>query len=872
MLLRFFCSALVSDHWGNDDILTEISEFRDDIAKCAKDVIVMISSVVYPEIDGHNKQRLSYIYGILSACYLRLRKTDEQALVALVHQYHQHKKHNLEPFQFYKVLEQECHRVSVITNLDFKNIAGLDDLNFGCINEEISINIHESTVETLADMVRALGSIYGDSEATACIMSWQSVYKHHIQGCLACLENEIKSCGVNPDELQEMVGKIELSYDDCRKYVRSLAETERSYIIGRYCMLCIPHSSPSWKPLDESAWKNCLTVVLSFWIKMTDEGLDTKHLARCLKILKELLIEGEISTDCGWNTISVYTKLGLKGGLTADISSFFQAMIFSGCGFKIIAKVYSEAELYSTSLSLDGKLNNLVDVYIYLMEKSLFDLSRGCEERQDLHNLLSSLSRLEGGDSAEDLNTIRCRVWRKLTAFSGDMQLDSHLRVYALELMQAIAGQNRASLPHDLALAVHPWEGWEQECFATRSPTAERVDASASSITNTLIALKSTRLVALISPNIKITPEDLVTLESAISCFLRLSEMATSLPDLSVLQSVLEEWEVLFSSTGVEVNKETGVTVESPVEESNNWSSDEWDNEGWETLPEEELGKTEQNSKDDSYSIRILHSCWMEIIRKLIRLSEFNLVIEMLDRSFSKSKGVEVLLDEDEAQCLYELVVQIDCFLALKMLLLLPYKGPRSQCLHAVEASLKDFGGSPSGAPLSVDNGYELLILVLSSGVLKDVAADPTFGKVFSYLCHLVGYLARLCQEGLLERRRDNNKGTLDQTAMPLFCTVLLPCFLSQLVEAGQCLLAGFIVSQWMHTHSSLGLIDVVEASLRRYLEGQFLATGQLPGSESADQELVPCGSLVYSLSGLRGKVGSMLQSAILALPSDTRR
>ena len=156
MLLRFFGSALVSDHWGNDDILTEISEFGEDIVRCAQEVIAMISSVVYPEIDGHNKQRLAYIYGILSACYMRLRKTEDQALVALTHQYHQHKKHNLEPFQFYKVLEQECQRVSFINELNFKNIAGLDDLNFGHINEEISINIHASTVEALADMLRVL--------------------------------------------------------------------------------------------------------------------------------------------------------------------------------------------------------------------------------------------------------------------------------------------------------------------------------------------------------------------------------------------------------------------------------------------------------------------------------------------------------------------------------------------------------------------------------------------------------------------------------------------------------------------------------------------------------------------------------------------
>jgi len=869
VLLRFFGSALVSDHWGNDDILTEISEFGEDIVRCAQEVIAMISSVVYPEIDGHNKQRLAYIYGILSACYMRLRKTEDQALVALTHQYHQHKKHNLEPFQFYKVLEQECQRVSFINELNFKNIAGLDDLNFGHINEEISINIHASTVEALADMLRVLVGIYNDTEVTVRLMSWQAVYKHYIQCCLAYLESEIESrctSSMKSDELQEMVGKIELNYNVCKKYIKSLAEADQSYIIGRYCILCIQSCSPSWKLSDKSAQRDCLSALLSFWIKMADEeGLDIKYLARCLKILKKLVTEDEISTDCGWSAVSGYIKLGLNGGLTADISSFLRAMIFSGCGFMFVAKVYSEAELHSTSLSLDGRINNLVDLYVYLMEKSLLDLSRGCEEHQDLHHLLSSLSRFGDGDYAEDLNKIRCRVWGKLTAFSDDMQLESHLRVYALELMQAITGQNLTSLPAELASVVQPWEGWEHSCFTTSNlSSAERGEGSSSTITSSLVALKSTQWVAAISPDTKISPEDLATLESAVSCFLHLSEMATSLPDLNVLKAVLEEWEVLFSSNEMEVSKEKAATLESSVkEEFNNWSTDEWDNEGWENIPEEELVKTEG---DESYSIRLLHSCWMEIIRKLVGLSELNLVIEMLDKSFSKSKGVDVLLDEDEALCLYKLVVPIDCFSALKMLLLLPYKGPWLQCLHVVEATLKDGGGSPSNASLSVDHCYELLILVLSSGVLKDIATNPTFGKVLSYLCHLVGYLARHCQEYLVKCRSDND-GSLERKRVLFFCTVLLPCFISQLVEAGQCLLAGFIVSQWMRTHSSLGLIDVIEASLRRYLEGQR------PGGESAGiGEMESCGCLVYSLSRLRGKLGGMLQSAISVLSLNSPR
>lgn len=51
--------------------------------------------------------------------------------------------------------------------------------------------------------------------------------------------------------------------------------------------------------------------------------------------------------------------------------------------------------------------------------------------------------------------------------------------------------------------------------------------------TNTLVALRSSQLVAVISPSIEVTPDDLLNVETAVSCF-------------SKFCSILGEWDRLF--------------------------------------------------------------------------------------------------------------------------------------------------------------------------------------------------------------------------------------------------------------------------------------------------------------------------------------
>ncbi|WOK95367.1 MAG2-interacting protein 2 [Canna indica] len=860
VLLHFFACALVSDQWGNNDILAEISEFRNDIVKCADEVITMIRTVVYPEIDGRNKDRLCYMYGILSACCLHLRKVKDSMPVTYQEQGHMH---ILEPFQFYRVLEQECQRVSFIKDLNFKNVVGLDDLNFEHFNEEICNNIQENTVEALAVLVHALVGIYNESQVKG-LISMEGVYRHHVLGILASLEgrSEARKDGLKADELQGLLIEIEMNYDQCKKYVRALLEIDILYVLGRFCTLCFPCNFSRSLP-EEPQWKDCLVTLLTFWIKLVNDIPDnltgttskenplctaTNSLLKCLEVFKRLVYDDEISANQGWETISNYVRHALSDGLISDVSSFLKAMILSGCKFKSITEACYVTEVLSEVSTQDTAIKHLLDIYINLIDKALSDLSMELDMHHDLQCMLSSLSR-SAGNYEEDLKIIRSEVWEKLRAFSDNTQIASHTRLYALQLMQCITGINMKSLPAELISDMEPWEGWNASISAKATATSEGADIS-SNVTSTLIALKSTQLIRPIFPDIDITPENMMTLDSAVSCFLNLSERVTSVKHLSILQVVLEEWEEFFSmKTDREENNE------SP-KESNNWS-DEWD-EGWEELVSAEV------KEKDSVSIRPLHTCWMEIIKRLIGYSELCLVIELLDKSSLKSNNV--MLDEAEAHCLFQLVARMDCFMALKFVLLLPYEAPRSQCLHMMEGNLKT-GSIPNAS--SADN-YDLLVILLSSGIVRNMASDPSLCKVFSYICYLVGVLARGSQEELLKLLEGNGNKS-KQNLPSVFIRVLFPFFISELVCGGQPLIAGFILSRWMHTHICLSLIDVVEASLRRFLEQQILQVQSLVGDESIPA-IDSSQSLMYTHSCLRSKLHNQLQSALLVLTESYTR
>lgn len=862
VLLRFLGCALLSQSWDNNDILSEISEFRDDIVNSAKGVIDMIHSDVYPEINGYNKQRLSYIYDILSACHSYLKRSSE---IELTYPEHVH-THKFEPFQYYKVLAEECKKVSFIDGLNYKNIAGLDNLNFEHFNEEVCKNIHASTVRALADMVQALVSMYVDVLAKG-LISRQGVYKHYVLGLLASLEGrtEARSDNIDSEKLQAVLSEIELNYDSCKEYIQVLPATDISCIIIRYCMLCFPCDLTRNHP-QEPSWKKPLDVLVMLWIKLIDdipvesmdacpygraEYLDSNRLSHCMRVFRQLLVDDKITVCQGWDAISMYVKIGLGDEIPMEISYFCRSMILSGCAFESVAQVYhgGQEQLENESVDPSNPLD-LLELYSATLDDCLSDLIKSPSESQILlHKLLSSLSR-STEKHAGTLEMIRSGVWGKLISFSENMQLDSQLRVYALQLMQCITGRNLKSLPNELVSQVEPWELWYEP--GTGSSVADDNNSPSSSITGTLVALRSTQMITTVLPNANITPDNLGTLDSAVSCFLHLSESASSVETIAVMEAVLEEWEQLFSS------KEEYVPPQESPKETNDWS-DDWDD-GWEALPEELESPTKKHGRT-SLSVDPLHTCWMEIIRKLVELGEPHKVIELLDRASSRNS---MLIEDDEANRLLELISAMEPLMALKIMLLLPYETTRLRCLQMVEAKMREGTVSTS----SNADDHELLALVLSSGVLQRIVAEVEYSKLFSHICHLVGHLARSSQNDLLVKWNDeaNAPGTSKTNKSLLFARVLFPSFISELVLRGQYLLAGFVISRWMHTHPSLGLMDVAEASVRRYLNGQIVQAQQLGGTDVflTDNEL----SVSHALSTLRSNLVSLVQAALATLPN----
>ena len=869
MLLRFLNSVLISEVWSEDDITAEFSEVKGEMLACAVEAIKIISLIIYPAIDGTNKSRLAYIYSLLSDCYSKLEEIKQPLPVI-----------NSEPVQastvglahFYKIIEQECRRVSFIQNLNFKNIAVLGGLNVKCFRSEVLNHIDEHSLEALAKMVQNLVSMYTHPTPEG-LVSWQDVYKHYILSLLMDLENRAKTDNhiENLENLQSLISELEQTYDSCRPYIKVLAHSESLDIMKRYFTVIIPLKDYSEGLPDNSTWQDCLLMLLKFWIKLAEDMVETvshetsreKHkfdpdsLTRCLKVFMRLVMEESVSPSQGCNTVLGYVNYGLVGGSAIEVFFFCRAMVFSGCRFRAIAEVFSDAASKcppsSTSLfDTEGNFD-LPRLYLNMLDPILQDLVAESHEQQNLHRLLSSLSNLEA--NFEDLTRVRHAVWERLAMFSDNLEIPSRVRVYALELMQFISGKNIKSFSAELQSNLLPWEEWHELHFANKSSETtpnlgvpDHVDTS-SRFTSTLVALKSSQLVSAISSSLEITPDDLLTVEAAVSCFSRLCDAAITDPHIDALLAVLAEWEGLFViDTDLEISPEAH-------DAGNNWSSEDWD-EGWESFQDEEQSEKEKN-KVSSLSVHPLHSCWMEIFKKLVSRSRFSNVLKLIDQSLAKSNGV--ILDEDEAERLIQIVLRMDCFVALKIILLLPYESMRLQCLDSVEEKLKQGGVSDA-----IGNDHELLLLLLSSGIISNIINQSSYGTTFSYLCYLVGNFSRQYQEARFPKQLKRQVPKFP--ILLLFTRTLFPCFISELVKADQSILAGFFLAKFMHTNDAFSLINIANASLSRYLERELQA---LLGKDFDPRKTGSCETLRNSVSSLKGKLQNSMESALSSLSSN---
>ncbi|KAK8599285.1 hypothetical protein V6N13_077216 [Hibiscus sabdariffa] len=400
------------------------------------------------------------------------------------------------------------------------------------------------------------------------------------------------------------------------------------------------------------------------------------------------------------------------------------------------------------------EFQNISHLYLKVLEPILQDLASGPHEHQKLYQLMSSLSNLEG--DLDGLKKVRCAVWERIARFSEDLLLASYARVHVLELMQ----------------------------FTT--------DTS-SRFTSTSVALRSSQLMAAISPGFEIAPDDLSTVDTAVSCFLKLCAVANADPHYDVSVAILEEWEGLFD--------------ERAFRKPNLW----------------------RPKRTGTHSRHILYTSAGQIFKGLIKASRVRDILELIDQSISKTGGV--LLDEDD-------------------------EGLQLESLAALENRLKQEGTS------NIGSDHEFLMLVLSSGILSTVINKSSLGTVFSCACYLVGNLSRQFQQAqvpMLGKKGSNEHVNTEGDILFPFARISFPRFVSELVNAHQQILAGFVVTKAMHTNPSSRLINLAETSLGRDLERQLQVREH--------DKTAPYEPLKKTVSSLREKLGNSLQSALSLLP-----
>jgi hypothetical protein len=862
VILRYLSSILCSEIWTNEDITAEILQVKEEILTFASDTIETISTIVYPAASGLNKQRLAYIYSLLSECYCHLAESKEASLLV------QPNSSFAGLSNWYNVLKQECSRVSFIKDLDFKNISELGGLNFDSFNNEVHAHINEMNLEALAKMVETLSGLSMENSSKG-LISCQDVYKQYIMNLLDTLESRRDLDFGSAESFQGFLGQLEKTYDHCRVYVRILEPLQAVEILKRHFTLVLPPNGSYMHIPDSSTWQECLILLINFWIRLADEMQEVKSsnpslvenltlspecISSCFTLLIKLVMYDSLSPSQAWAAILVYLRSGLVGDCATEIFNFCRAMVFSGCGFGPISDVFSDmSSRYPTALQ------DLPHLYLSVLEPILQDLVSGAPETQNLYRLLSSLSNLEG--NLEELKRVRLVVWKQLVIFSENLELPSQVRVYSLELMQFISGKNIKGSSSELQSNVMPWDGSAELLSSMQKTEAalnqalpDQADGS-SRLTNTLVALKSSQVaVAAISPGLEISPEDLSTVETSVSCFSKLSAAVTTASQAEALLAILEGWEELFEAKNAELLPSNEAT-----DQGNDWGDDDW-NDGWETLQESE--PVEKVKKECVVSAHPLHSCWLDIFRKYIALSMPENVLQLIDGSLQKPE--EVIIEETEAESLTGILARTDPFLALKISLLLPYKQIRSQCLSVVEEQLKQ-----EGIPeLSSQSHHEVLLLVIYSGTLSTIISNACYGSVFSFLCYLIGKLSREFQEERITQA-DNRESNASSESRFISCfgQLMFPCFVSGLVKADQQILAGFLVTKFMHSNPSLSLINVAEASLRRYLDKQLESLEHLEDSfaESSDFE-----TLKNTVSSLRGTSKEVIRSALASLSNCT--
>lgn len=604
-----------------------------------------------------------------------------------------------------------------------------------------------------------------------------------------------------------------------------------------------------------------------------------------------------------------------------DLLNFLITMITAGCSFRDIAQICfqgRESIMSDTSLNsadhmvhqktmdkyekkliaIRGKdadsFQDILEAYIALIDSILCEIRSQVSNdiaveisklsTRRLCNLLSSLACISYGEDEVNapeptqqdfviLQKVRHAVWSKLNTFAEDMQLPNQVRVYALELLQTISGRGYTQAFGIKDNSLLPWDGWDAFHYLDVDDHLTENKSNVHGFKTTLVALKSTELISGLWKDVEVNAKDLMTIDSAVSLFCALSAQAVSRQHLSVLGSLLKEWEGLYENDSQSTkDKQTEETQDAIVQDD--WNEVvEWDD-GWEAFqePKPKIGE----KPDRVVLIHIFHNCWMIILKQLIEQCQFEELLRLLDETSSNKSTV--LLTEDEVWEITSILANIQPVVALKSALLFPYDSPWFETLKIVEEKLKhDMKEQESNANDALDDrnnldvvDYELLALILSVGLLPSLAGNPAFATIFSCACAALGRLACLLQESHLCIQRNEDQSCISrlyQEGPIFFGSVAFPYFIAELTRGKHYFLAGAFIFQFMHVHTVLNSMSAVYVVLKTYLELQ-INDDQIKFECALSGTAFPhC--LKNTMVGLKDKLPSVLKLAYSTLSED---
>jgi hypothetical protein len=253
-------------------------------------------------------------------------------------------------------------------------------------------------------------------------------------------------------------------------------------------------------------------------------------------------------------------------------------------------------------------------------------------------------------------HNVQQQVWQRLSKFAHDLQVPLRLRIDVLELLEATW---LGKLPRYKGVFTSWGSYWD-------SGSQQHGGGESFQSKSDLAALKSTELVSHLWPGRQVSSEDLVTAEAATCLFSSLLADATSMEHVSMLRSLLEEWDALFEP-------ESGGAAES-VQGNRAGETEEWGE-------LEEWGGWEECSEELSVHVRVhvLHACWASTIERLALGGCIAEALQILDGDLVHASMA--LVTQDEAQQLVAKVGARNVVSCLKIALLLPYPAPQTQAL-----------------------------------------------------------------------------------------------------------------------------------------------------------------------------------------------